>query len=130
MNIKRIKDTSGSPGKKSPGNKITRGGNLEIYGEMIKIEGGHPTVGIYFRNRARRDYFVKVDEDAFILNKGDVIIIEVPLDLDVMAEWVLEIRTQFNGDGETWADAPWVAELDAVLRVRPEKYCKRKRPLR
>jgi len=124
MKIKRIKDTSGSMC-----NKITRGGNLTIHGEMIKIDGDHPTVGIYFRNKANGNHFVKVEVDAVLVNERDIIIIEVPLDLDVMTKWVLEIRTQFEGD-DILADAPLVAVFDVSLRVRRETYCRRKRPPR
>lgn len=116
MPIHKIIDTSGSVN-----NKITCGEKAVIHGEMIKIDGEHPTVGVYFRNKANANSFVRVEMDCVRENGEDVVIIEVPLDLDDKSIWKLEIRTQFDGTEDPMIDAPRVIILDAPLRVRKNR---------
>jgi len=120
MAIYKITDTSGSVN-----NKITRGGNLIIAGENIRVGVDHKDIGVYFVSTTDEKGIVRVREGGIFENNPNEVVVEVPFGLNPDCKWYVEIRTQYSEDSDKILDAPRATRFTERLRVRNRCNCER-----
>lgn len=93
--ILEVKDAT----SESVNSLLTSGGAITIIGSMLKVQGDHPSNGVYL-----------IDSNA-VRYKANIIVTNLPSSLVVILpvvspeEYTLEIVTQFSGGGETLRDS-------------------------
>ena len=92
--------------------RLTPQYNLEISGNMLKIVGDHPDVGVYFMNLQTNER-IKVESVEIVKNLRSSLLVMIPV-LDA-GDYCLEIITQYTTSGTL--KEPRTTTFEHILRV-------------